>query len=372
VEAATDEHTNQRDTTAPQLIDPPSPEPAGSEPPADAQRHINRAPPPPEPPADFVPPSAPGPAPLDAEELRAHAEELRVHAERWAGRVRVHAAEPSPPPPPETKALEEVLWGLAQPGLGLRLLLRESDLMARAILPVVLYLLICAVVVFVSGAEGPWGYATAYYATLVGAAPLSPVLFTRSYAKLAAEARPYLGHAIHPPYLRSYGQALVETVVQLFVLGVGIAPVVALVAWMPLVGQVFGLALSSLWTLHWIVVEAFDSARTLPPGEDADSLEQRHALLDPPWYAGAALTRLRSPFDRWTSPLRWWGRLLARLGQRWRGEVAMVEDRPWIAVGFGAGAAVLLAIPVVNLLFRPAVVIAASHVLGHLEPREPT
>jgi len=60
------------------------------------------------------------------------------------------------------------------------------------------------------------------------------------------------------------------------------------------------------------------------------------------------------------SGLRVWGSLLTWLGQRWRGEVAMLEARPWVAAGFGLG-----------LLFRPAIVVAASHVLGRLQPELP-
>src|SRR5690606_27546680 len=96
-----------------------------------------------------------------------------------------------------------------------------------------------------------------------------------------------------------------------------------------------------------------------------------HAKLDPPWFSGAALSRLRAPLGVLLTPLRVWGSVLTRLGRRWRGEVAMVEARPFVAAGFGVGVSILLAIPLLNLLFRPAVVVAGSHVLGRLHPEVP-
>ncbi|PRP94176.1 hypothetical protein ENSA5_41310 [Enhygromyxa salina] len=297
-------------------------------------------------------------------------EQLREHARRYFGRVREHAEAPSPPPAAD-RVIDNILWGLAQPALGLRVLLREHELIGRAVVPVALFVIICGFVALAGEAEGLGGWIKSYYATLVAAAPLSPVIFTRSYAKLAAASRPYLGLDHHPPYLRSYWQAFVESIVQLIVLGVGVAPLVAIVTKLPLFGWIWGAVFGWAWLLHWIVVEALDSARTLAPGEEPKEVEQRWVTLHPPWYSGAVLAKLRFPLGTLLLPIRIWGAILAKLGRRWRGEVALVETRPWIAAGFGLGAAVLLAIPLVNLLFRPAVIVAASHVLGQLEPELP-
>jgi uncharacterized protein involved in cysteine biosynthesis len=40
-----------------------------------------------------------------------------------------------------------------------------------------------------------------------------------------------------------------------------------------------------------------------------------------------------------------------------------------MALGFALSTAALLALPIVNLAFRPIVIIAAVHVLGQLEQR---
>ena len=50
-----------------------------------------------------------------------------------------------------------------------------------------------------------------------------------------------------------------------------------------------------------------------------------------------------------------------------RRELRLVDAAPHLALGFGAGTVVLLAVPGHNLLFRPARVIAAAHVRARLE-----
>jgi hypothetical protein len=293
-------------------------------------------------------------------------DQLGAEARRQLEILRDHAREPSAPP--SSGRLDEFVWGLAQPLLGVRTLVSHGDLFVRGLIPAAAFILVCALVVDGGSVAGLWGLIAAYYAVLVSAASISPVVFCRNYAKLAAEARRHLDVPRREPYLRSYKDALIEAVVQAIVITIGVAPWVALVSYLPLFGGMWAAVIGALWVLHWIVVEALDGARTLPPDETPETLEQRHAKLDPPWYSGAALNQLRAPLGALLLPVRLWGIVMARLGRRWRGEVALIEARPWLAVGFGVGASVLLVIPVLNLLFRPAIVVAASHVLGRLEP----
>jgi len=291
--------------------------------------------------------------------------QLEAEARQQLARLRDHVREPTPPPD-SGRPVDEFVWGLAQPLLGLRVLIGHGDLFVRGLIPVVLFIAICAVLVIGSDAQGFWESVVAYYGVLVGAASISPVLFCRNYAKLAAEARRHLDLSRHDPYLRSYKQALGETIVQAIVVGLGVAPWVGLIGALPLFGGMWAVLIGWLWVLHWIVVEALDSARTLGLDETPESIEQRHATLDPPWYSAAALAKLRAPLPTLLLPVRLWGIVMARLGRRWRGEVALIEARPYLAAGFGVGASLLLLIPVLNLLFRPAVVVAASHVLGRV------
>jgi len=299
------------------------------------------------------------PAPLEPETLvqRTKADEL----------LRAYAGTPTPAPARELQGASFV-WGLAQPLLGLRVLVRHQDLLVRATLPVLGFVAVCLLV-----AEGGGGFLSwigAYYLTLIGAAPLSPILFARNYARLAAEARPHLGLAPREPYLRTFRQSIVEAIVQLIVLGAGVAPLVGLATLIPWVGPIWAAVIGWGWALHWVVVEALDSARTLPATPGEQDFAERHAEfpeLDLPWFALPQRWQLRGPAGAITAPLRWWAKWLGRLGAHWRGEIAIIEKRPWVAAGFALGSALLLAIPVLNLLFRPAIVIAASHVLGWLE-----
>lgn len=277
--------------------------------------------------------------------------------------LRTWASEPTPMPEPTLHAASFV-WGLAQPLLGLRTLWQHRDLLARAILPVLGFVGVCLVA---ARGEPGLSWVAAYYLTLITAAPLSPVLFCRHYARLAATARTRLGLEPRDPYLRTARQILGEFFVQGLVVGVGIAPLVGLVAALPLLGPIWAAALGYLWALHWIVVEAFDSAKTLAPGE----IEPTHAIVDRPWFARPADWQLDRGAALVTLPIRLWARVVGRLAKRWRTEVAILERHPWMAAGFGLGAAVLLALPVLNLVFRPAIVIAATHVLGRTEAHEP-
>ena len=60
-------------------------------------------------------------------------------------------------------------------------------------------------------------------------------------------------------------------------------------------------------------------------------------------------------------------RLCDRLSLPWREEIALVEEHPGMMLGFALSTAALLAVPVLNLAFRPIVIIGATHVLGQLE-----
>jgi hypothetical protein len=277
-----------------------------------------------------------------------------------------YASQPTAAPARELHAAS-FLWGLAQPLLGLRMLWRHHDLRVRAVLPVLAFVAIC--VVLAGRAPEGVSWIASYYLTLVSAAPLSPILFSRNYARLAALARSHLGLDARDPWLRSPRQIVGEAVLQLIILGIGIAPLVGLIAVIPLLGPMWAAVLGYLWVLYWIVVEALDSAKTLVPGE---SEPPSHDALDPPWFAVPATWHLRGWAAVLLAPVRWWSRALGRLSERWWGELAIAERHPFVAFGFALGSALLLALPILNLVFRPAIVIAATHVLGRLDDGQPS
>jgi hypothetical protein len=120
-----------------------------------------------------------------------------------------------------------------------------------------------------------------------------------------------------------------------------------------------------------VVVDAFDDARVLLPGETVRSAEATDRQAPPPWF----VRWFRHAADRLPligAPLRAFARLCDRLSLPWRGEIALMEANPSIALGFALSTATLLAAPVLNLLFRPIILVASSHLLGHLEAADPS
>jgi hypothetical protein len=121
-----------------------------------------------------------------------------------------------------------------------------------------------------------------------------------------------------------------------------------------------------VWALHWVVVDAFDSARVLKPGETLADVDAAALRIRPPWYVRWLLHAADSVPIGGRLVRRFAG-LCDRLSLSWREEIALVEQHPALMVGFALSTAALLAIPVLNLAFRPIVIIGASHILGQLE-----
>lgn len=267
---------------------------------------------------------------------------------------------------PDAGRLDQFNYGLAQPLLGVRLLLREPGLRERAIVPVLVVLGVCVAATVLAGQRpgAPFDRVSTFFLTLIAVASMPPVLFANGFSRLAVATRDRLGLGRRRPHLRALGELLREVVQQAIVLAIGLLPLLILAEAVPVLGGVLGWVLGALWTLHWIVVEAFDAARTLSVDAD-DATDEPGAA---PWFAriynvgGGGRVR----------PIRWFARLVTRLGARWRGEVALIEAHPWLAAGFSLGAAVLLALPGINLLFRPVIVVAAAHVHGRLEAARDT
>src|SRR5262245_8465114 len=121
---------------------------------------------------------------------------LRRRARAWlwvsVRSIRQHGAEATLPPP-ASRPVGQVLYGLAQPLLGVRLVLRDAALLRLAALPVLTFTLVCALVAIEAGDGGAWGTAVAFAATLVALAPVPPVVFARAYARISARAHALLG-----------------------------------------------------------------------------------------------------------------------------------------------------------------------------------
>jgi hypothetical protein len=124
--------------------------------------------------------------------------------------------------------------------------------------------------------------------------------------------------------------------------------------------------LGALWALHWIVVDAFDSTRTLAPGQTLADLDALADAMPRPWFV-RLLEAAAAKLPVVGGMLRWFAGRCDRLARPFREEIALAEAHPSLMVGFALSTAALLATPVLQLLFRPIVLIGAAHVNGRLE-----
>ena len=67
------------------------------------------------------------------------------------------------------------------------------------------------------------------------------------------------------------------------------------------------------------------------------------------------------------TPLRMFAEVVRALGRPWSFEIRVIEHERALCSGFGIGVVLLLAVPGLNLFFRPALVIGAAHLRGRLE-----
>lgn len=282
--------------------------------------------------------------------------------------VRMHAQIPGPPPR-DAGRLGMLTYGLAQPFLGMRVLFGSRDLLGIALAPALGVLLIAGLVAYGTARDhGAVRGIGAFLLTVAALAPLPSLLFGRVYAHLAAKARSHLGLPPAAPYLRGVVKLAGEWLGQVVVLGLGVLPYVGLARLIPVLGPLAALTLQGAWAGLWIVVEGYDNARTLPAGATVAELEARaRAQAGHPWF-DRWHHRVHGP--RWLvvllSPLRMLSEVVTTLARPWRMEVDLTEREPWISLGFGLGAAIMLAVPGLNLLLRPAVVVAGVHLRHHL------
>lgn len=254
-----------------------------------------------------------------------------------------------------------LLWfGVQQPLLGLRVVLREPALRRIAVVPIAFLMGVCLLVA--ASKSDPRAAIELFFATMLSLAAVPVVLFGRTYRRLAAAARGPLGLSPREPARPSLRAAIGDAIRQTILVAIGLVPVYVVVeflaGWDSIGGLFVGIAwlLGVLWTLHWISIEALDNAQTLAPGAaPADAQQAIDAAADP-WFV-----RL------YGGPLRPFGRLLRRLSRPWRRELEVLARAPELVLGFGLGVAGLLLIPMGALVFRPAAVVGGVHLLGRLE-----
>ena len=267
------------------------------------------------------------------------------------------------PRPPPAAGFDRVVYGLVQPLVGIRMLATHRTLLEAAVFPVGLVAAFCAVVALLSDGGG---FLHRFYTTFAVLAPLPSIVFANHYARLAVHARHALGFSRASPCIAPLGRHIRRAIKQAILIALALAPITALLHLVPIIGWLVVQAVAAVWALHWIVVDAFDSARTLRPGETLADLDAAARRMPPPWYVRWLLQAAeRVPVGG--SLVRRFARICDRLSLPWREEIALAEEHRALTVGFALSTAALLAIPVLNLAFRPIVIIGASNILGQLE-----
>jgi len=290
--------------------------------------------------------------------------------------VRAQSLGPTPIPAP-IHGRARFLWGLAQPLLGMRLMLRDHTLLGEALLPVGVLVMMCFWGAMFVGPRVEdsnfgvfWTSAGWFVATFVSLAPVPPFLFARHYARMAARSRTTLGLGPRDAWLEPISMSLGKTVAQMIIIAIGVAPLTLVIGVLPFGPVVAGVALlvQGAWTLHWMVVEALDNGRTLTPGDTVERVTTAEAALrHDPWFHRWVHVVQHRMLVLLTTPFRVVADIVRALGRSWSHEIRIVEQERVLTGGFALGVVVLLAVPGLNLFFRPALVIGAAHLRGRLE-----
>jgi len=292
----------------------------------------------------------------------------------------VRYSRPREPPPPRGNHLDRAAYGAAQPLLGLRLVFSSREIFREAIEPSLWMAAACTLVAAISAKAPESGGSIwlerlkVFYATFAVLAAAPSVIFANHYARFAAQVRFQLGFGVCGPREMPLTTSVRRLAQQSILVWVTLLPF----AWLgklffdeenPIRNYVGGFV-ALLWGLNWVVLEAFDDANVLQPGQTLADVEEEAEHLRRPWFVRmfrwlAERTPARLRFIK--GILRRFGNAVDRLSKPWREESALLESSPKLASGFALSTFALLAIPGLNLLFRPVIIAGATHLLGHIE-----
>jgi uncharacterized protein involved in cysteine biosynthesis len=268
---------------------------------------------------------------------------------------------------PGSSRLDRALFGAAQVIWSIRMLAGDRALRRAAIRPTLLSLLACAGIALVLS----WGdevsglaYLRQLAATFVTLAAMPPTVLHREWVRLALEAR--LAAGLDPGHDEDAAlsfSAVVwkeakKAIRQLVVVTAGLFPLVLLLRFFP-AGRTAGAVLVGLWGLYWVVLDSLELPFGVQPIRRAPARAAWFVRFF--WAVGQQI-----PIAR---PVRWFGRRLKRLTRPWRREVDFTERHGAEMLGFGIAVALVLAVPVLGLVFRAVAITAATNLVSRVGPR---
>jgi len=288
---------------------------------------------------------------------------------RWAiRRIRGYSRGVQAPPVGQK---EQALYGFAQPILGIRVLLSDPELLKEALYPAGLLAAACALYAsFGTEGMGWLNWFKTFYKAFAALAPLPSFFFANHYTRLASMMRWRMGFGACGPREMPWSLLAGRMIRQALIVAIGIAPLIGLMHLLPGIGDLLSGVALAIWSLHWVVADAFDDAQVRLPGETLKESIQRDRNAPKPWFV-RWLERGAAKLPRiFGGPIRLFARLCDKLAMDSRGEIEKMEANRALAVGFSLSTAGLLATPVLNLLFRPIIIAGSSHLLGQLEKEE--
>ena len=288
---------------------------------------------------------------------------------RWAlRRIRGYSQGVQAPPVGST---EQALYGFAQPILGVRVLLSDGELLKEALYPAGLLAAACALyATFGNDGVGWVSWFKCFYKAFAALAPLPSFFFANHYARLAAMIRWRMGFGACGPREMPWGMLAGRMIRQALIVVIGVAPLLVVAKLLPAIGDYISAAVLAIWSLHWVVADAFDDAQVCLPGESVKQSLQRDREAQAPWFVRFLKRSAAHLPGILGGPIRLFARLCDKLALDSRGEIALMESNRAVSVGFGLSTAVVLATPVLNLLFRPIIIAGSSHLLGQIEKDE--
>jgi len=266
--------------------------------------------------------------------------------------------------PPRDAHVDRVLFGFLQPFRAVGRIINDRELLREATYPALLLAVVCGGIAVLTTFPG-LATLRRFYQVFVFLAPLPSLLLAPSYARFAVMARVHAGGGPCRPLIEPFGLSLRRTFGQMILIAVALAPLTLLLRWLPFIGVVLVKAVAGLWALHWIVVNAFESARVLEPDQTLADVEALAARAPSPWFV-RGLRAIGERVPALGGAARWFASFCDRLARPWSEEIHLCEQHPSLMIGFAITTALLLCTPVLNLFFRPVVLVAASDVQARL------